>query len=811
MRRFDRAVLFGLVVLALAAAALLHFTRRALPARNADLRVAGLATPVEIVRDRWGVPHVFAADEDGLHYGLAYAHVQDRLFQMETLRLLSQGRLAELFGARALDVDKLFRTLDLHGIGRRHLAQASPDVRAAFDAYARGANAALRELGGRLPPEFALLGHRPAPFAADDFVGVVGYMAWSLQVSWHFDPLYEDTVARLGAERTAELFPYNWGARPSTFPAPAPTPGASAPRLASAAPAQGRLQPRLFALSREADTLLGLIGEPRASNNWAIAPSRSATGQALLANDPHLSHGLPGIWYQAHLQGAGLDVIGVTMPGLPFVAIGRNRDIAWGFTNLMQDAGDFFVEEIGPGEPGHVRHRGEWVPLVVREETLKVKGGADVKLLVRRTPHGPLVSDLIEGAPQGLSFQWVHDTATHANEAEAFHRLNRARDWESFRAALSGFGALAQNVVYADRAGHIGMQTAGAIPRFLGPQEGTRVRRGDGSEDWDGFWPFEDNPSVFDPEQGFVASANSPTVAPPAKYYISSQWEPFDRFERITEVLSGKPKLSPDDLAALHVDDLWVSARRWTPRIVAAFDARPPADPRVAAAVDLLRAFDGRMRVDSAAATVFATFYRRLFHEVFEDELGPELAQRYRARANVSSLMLRAVLDDGAARWLDRTDTANVVEDQPAVLRAALERAVAELSVELGGPPAEWTWGRVHTLTLTHALSAAGPPLAAYFNRGPVPLPGATHTVAKAEYREGSFAVAHGPSMRQLTDFAKPGRAWGVLPAGQSGIPTSPHYDDLFPLWAKGEYHPLLMDRADVEAAAEGRTILRPR
>ncbi|MCM2256619.1 MAG: penicillin acylase family protein [Vicinamibacteria bacterium] len=811
MRRFDRFVFAVLVVLALAAAALLHFTRRALPERDADRRVDGLAAPVEVVRDRWGVPHVFAADADGTAFGLGYAHVQDRLFQMETLRLVTQGRLAELFGARAVEVDRMFRTLDLHGLGQRQLARARPEVRAAFEAYARGANAAQREIGGRLPPEFALLGHKPELFAADDFLGIVGYMAWSLQISWHFDPLYEDTVARLGPQRTAELFPYNWGARPSTFPAPAPTPGASAARLASTDRALNALRPTLFALSREADELLGLVGEPRASNNWAIAPGRSASGHALLANDPHLSHGLPGIWYQAHLQGGELDVIGVTIPGLPFVAIGHNRDVGWGFTNLMQDAGDFFVEELSAGQPGHVRHRGAWVPIEERHETIRVRGGADVKLTVRRTPHGPLVSDLLPGSPAGLSFQWVMDAATHANEAEGFYLLNRARDWDGFRDALSRFGALAQNVVYADRAGHIGMQTAGALPRFLGPQEGTRIRRGDGSEDWDGFWPFADNPSVFDPAQGYVASANSPTVAPPAKYYISSQWEPFDRFVRINEVLGGKPKLDLDDLRGLHVDDLWVTARAWTPRIVAAFSEQPPGDPRVARALELLRGFDGRMRVDSAAATVFATFYRRLFYEVFEDELGPELAKRYRARANVSSLMLRAVLDDGARHWLDRIDTREVVEDEAAVMRAALARAVAELSVDLGGAPASWTWGRVHTLTLTHPLAAGGAPLAAYFNRGPVALPGATHTVAKAEYREGSFAVAHGPSMRQLTDMGDVARAHGVIPAGQSGIPTSPHYDDLFPLWLRGEYHPLLMDRADIAKAEAGRLVLRPR
>jgi penicillin amidase len=621
-------------------------------------------------------------------------------------------------------------------------------------------------------------------------VGVLGFMSWNLNQAWTFDPLFEKLVAKVSPGRVAELFPYNRGGRPAVHPEAA------------------GLKLSLFRLSPQAQDLLDFLPSLRASNNWVVGPGKSASGHPLLANDPHLGHGLPGIWYQAHLVTPTLEVIGVGIPGLPFVAIGRNRDIAWGFTNVMLDGGDFFVETLRP-ESDEVLHRGEWRKLSLREEVIRVKGEADVRLTVRTTPHGPVVSDLLKGEERALAYQWnYHEDGP--NEVEGFHELVRARNWDEFRGAVRRFGAVAQNIVYADRAGHIGLQTTGAVPRLKGIADGSGYREGaSGEEDWDGFVAFEDLPSSFDPPQGWLASANNPTL-PAMPFYISSQWEPVDRYARIAELLQAKDRLSVDDMKAMQRDALFVSAREMTPVLLAALEEAPPAGESDAAARRALAGWDFEMRTDAVAPSVFAAFYRRLFHEVFADEMGEELAKDYRSRGNLSAIMLTAVLGDGPEAWFDRADTP-ATENRADTLRAAFGKALHDLAGWLGPDPTAWTWGRLHSIELQHPLGRASAALAPLFSRGPFPLPGHTNTVNKGEFPDEDFRVKSGPSMRQITDLGDMAHGLGVIPAGQSGLPASPHYDDLLPLWLAGEYHPLLMDRADIEEAAGGRLTLKPR
>jgi penicillin amidase len=786
VRRVAVAVLVAAVASLLG---LVWLWRRALPTTAGEVAAAGVARPVEVLRDRWGIPHIFAQSDEDAAFALGYCHAQDRLFQMELSRRASQGRLAELLGPSFLDTDKLFRTVDLFGPAARQLARARPEARAVFAAYANGINAAVADLGGRLPPEFTALGTGFPRVKDDDFVGILGFMAWGLNQAWTFDPLFEKLVAKVGPDRVAELFPYNRGGRPAVHPE-----------------ATG-LKLSLLRLSPPEEEVLGFLPSLAASNNWVVGPKKSATGHPILANDPHLGHGLPGIWYEAHLVTPTLDVIGVGIPGLPFLAIGHNRDIAWGFTNVMLDGSDFFVETLRP-ETGEVLSRGAWVKLETREEVIEVKGEAAVTLQVERTPHGPLVSDLLPGEKQALSFQWnYYDEGP--NEVDGFYDLMRARSWDHFRAAVSRFGAVSQNIAYADRVGHIGLQTTGAVPRLKGAWDGSGYREGaSGEHDWDGFVPFAALPSSFDPPQGFLASANNPTL-PSLPYYVSSQWEPVDRYTRIAELLQAKEKLSVDDMKAIQGDGLLVSARAMTPALLAAFAERPPSTSAPAAALKALRGWDFQMRSDGIAPSVFAAFYRRLFHEVFEDEMGAELVKGYRSRGNLSAIMLTAAMADGGERWFDRADTPHR-ETKAEILRVAFENGLRALEDGLGPDPASWSWDRLHTIELQHPLGRASAALRPLFNRGPFPLSGHTNTVNKGEFAEADFRVKHGPSMRQITDLGDLAHGLGVIPAGQSGLPASVHYDDLFPLWRSGAYHPLLMDKADIEKATEGRLILRP-
>ena len=803
--------LWALLALALGSfLAFRHLARRALPQLDGTRTVAGLQQPVEIVRDRWGVPHIFAGSDEDAYFALGYVHAQDRLFQLDLSRHAGQGRLAELVGEPGLSLDILFRTIDLYSPTRRMLERAGAPVRSAARAYARGINTAVADLDGALPLEFVLLNHKFEPAEPDDFVGLIGLMTWQLNLSWDMDRYFEQLAARMGEERALELFPFRQGGSPSVHPPDGTAPPSSPPpAMESAAILDrlGELIPAPASIPLPGRFLPSLTGTG-GSNSWVVSPRRSVTGHAILANDPHLGFPMPPIWYQARLRAPGLDVAGVTLPGLPFVVVGRNRNIAWGLTNVMQDAADFFVERLDDDRPGQVMYRGEWVDLEKRVETIRVKGGEDRSLEVLSTPHGPLVNHLLPGIQKPISFRWTLHAAKHANEMEGLWLLNRAENWDEFRRSMSWFGTAAQNVVYADREGHIGMQTVGAFPRLDGRNDGTRFRVGwDGSEEWNGFHPFEENPVSFNPPRGWLASANNPTVEPPSPFYISAWWEPVDRISRIGEVLTSRDRLSVEDMKRLQNDSLLPAARELTPLVLEAFDPPPPVADPVGEALEILRGWDYVMDAGQAAPTLFAVFHRQLFEEIFRDELGEDLIRAYRSRGNQPDTMVRTALKRGAGHWIDRTGTPRV-EELPEILQAAFRKAVARVSNRWGPDPKNWVWGDVHTLTLVHPLGLASRILGWYFSLGPFPVSGSKGTVKKMGYRSEDFRVVSGASVRQITDFSEPDRLLTVIPGGQSGIPASPHYDDLSKLWLTERYHPIPLNREAIQEAH--RLVLRP-
>ncbi|HEX7926440.1 MAG TPA: penicillin acylase family protein, partial [bacterium] len=751
-------IVAGVLVLAIVVAAGVawHLHRRALPDYGGTVTVQGPQKPVEILRDQWGTPHIFAASLEDAAFAEGWAVAQDRLFQLELLRRLTQGRLAEIFGPVALDADKLNRTIDLQGEGRRILERASPRVKAIGEAYNRGVNAYVEHLGGKLPIEFTLLGIGFAPLKSDDLVGILPYMSFSLMDTWRLEPFYERLAQKVGPERFARLFPDAGGGSAGAYP-----PSAA-------------LDPAVMSAGMAAIEQLGFSGTPGASNNWVVGPKKSAGGKAILSNDPHLGLALPAIWYTVHLSAPGLDVAGVTIPGFPTVSIGHNRDIAWGLTNLMADNGDFFREKLNPDNAGQVMFRGKWVHLERREETIRVKGQEPVKVVVRITPHGPIVSDLMPGQTEALSMRWTVNAATDANDLDGFLMVNEAHDWTTFRAAIAKMGGIAQNFAFADKQGNIGVQAGGRIPLRQGVTTGNRYRVGwDGSQEWSGFVPFDRMPKSYNPAQGWIATANTSPFGRPAPFYLTTYYEPQDRWLRIGEVLRSKEKLSVADMQALQSDRVWLTARELAPKIRAAYAAKAPDDATERAALKLLDGWSGDMATDSTAAAVFANLLPNLFLEIYSDELSEALAKEVLSRSNLQSVLIRQVLE-GQTEWLDRTDTPQK-EGWPEVIRGAFAKTVAEMKTKLGGEPATWTWGKMHTFEATHPLGRVKW-FAPYFNRGPTPVAGSPMTVGKMQYPYGTFAVNHGASMRQITDFGDINNALVVLPGGESGIPASRHY-----------------------------------
>jgi penicillin amidase len=544
-----------------------------------------------------------------------------------------------------------------------------------------------------------------------------------------------------------------------------------------------------------------------------VAPSRSATGHALLAADPHLALALPSVWYEAHLVAPGVDVAGVTIPGMPAVIIGHNRRIAWGMTVLMTDSGDFFLERLDPGPPLRAMSQGRWVNVTERKETIRVRGAPAVELVVRSTPHGPLVGELLSGEKEALSYRWAPTAAQDANDIEAFYRMDRAGSWPEFRGALSLLGAVAMNVTFADRDGHIGLQTVGRVPIRKGDPAGLRIRKGwDGSEDWAGFVPFERMPNSYDPPTGWLATSNNQPLDRLTPFYLASRYEPRDRFLRLKERLTAETHWTPEALGALQSDVQWVTGRAWAPRVAPACAAdsgtrRVPLTELERRALTLLNGWDGTMGEDSGAAAVFAETYRQFFRETFADKLDPALLTAIEDIPNLHGQFLRIAFEEDPS-WFDRAATPER-ESADAILCASFRKAAGILASALGDRPEAWRWGTHHRLTLDHALSRSKV-LAPYFSRGPYPRLGHNQTVNKQQAPGMENGVRVGASTRQVVDLGDPAHALAVIPGGQSGIPASPHYDDQTPLWLSGRYHPMLMERADIERHLEEKLQLMP-
>ena len=509
----------GLLLVALLAAGGGYlWLRRSLPQTTGELRAPGLAAPVRVVRDRDGVPHITAESEADALFALGFVHAQDRLWQMEFQRRIGQGRLSELFGPATLSTDRFLRTLGVYRAAQSAFEALAPDTRALLEAYAAGVNASIEASAGSLPVEFVILGAEPEPWRPEDSLVWAKMMAWDLGGNWSEELLRASLEAQFGPEAAAELMPPSAADDPLILPDGGLGAAAAAPRdlaaqrdegaPAAAAPGEARVYAELLAIGRELQAL-GFGGEHVGSNNWVVAGSRTASGKPLLANDPHLGARIPSIWYLAHISGGSIDAVGATLPGLPGIVIGHNAHIAWGVTNTNPDVQDLFIERIN--QRNEVLYRGQWEPMTIIPERIRVKGEDDVELFVRVTRHGPLISDLIDGTGQPLAFRW---TALDPEDGtlEAFLKVNRARNWDEFTAALRGYQAPMQNFVYADVEGNIGYYAPGALPvRARG--DGTAPVEGwSGDYDWVGYAPFEALPHDYNPERGYIVTANNQVV-----------------------------------------------------------------------------------------------------------------------------------------------------------------------------------------------------------------------------------------------------------------------------------------------------------
>jgi penicillin G amidase len=847
------AVLF--LLLAIVAAGGYYYLRRSLPQIDGTTRVAGLSTTIEIVRDADAIPHILAANKlDGL-FGLGYVHAQDRLWQMEFQRRIGHGRLSEVLGAATLPQDRFLRTV---GFGRAAKAAwtSTPDwAKQQVNAYVAGVNAFIStHHGAGLPPEFSLLRFEPQPWTPEDVVVWVKMMAWDLSGNYSFELLRRDLIHAVGEERTAQLMPPYPVDGLSVLPPHADrldpdTDRAHASEVVRTFRSAVDGRPKGLHYDRERrhtgdpggrwaaalasslsngapvvrDMLLGgAVTEGLGSNNWVVDGTLTASGKPLLANDPHLGTRLPSTWYLAHVSAGDFDVIGGTFPGTPAIALGRNRFIAWGATNVAADVEDLFRERLD-ADGTHAEFRGAQELITVIPETIVVKGGPPVQLHVRVTRHGPLVSDAINAnnadskttpkpePVEPLAFRWTAldpDDGTLA----AFLKVNEARNWTEFTDALKGYVVPSQNFVYADVDGHIGYYAPGRIP-IRASGDGSRPADGwTGGAEWAGWVPFEGLPHIFDPPEHFIVTANHRPEPPSYRYNLGLEWTQPYRAQRITDLLvagiSGRQpghKFAADDFARMQADTVSLHAKALLPVLLSR--ARL-ADPRDAAALERLRQWNFDATADSAATALFQAWFLRLAPALVVDDLGPATTEVYQGKFSFVSRFLIDTLTSNDSPWCDDIKTVKRETCDEAVA-GALRQGVEDLQRRLGPDITRWRWDAVHLAMFPHALDSVGA-LRPLLSRS-VGIGGDWSTVnVGVSAADHPYEVHTVPGYREIIDLSSANDSRFLDAVGESGHFLSPHYDDFLKDWRAVTHRKMRMDRADVERGALGHLRLVP-
>ncbi|MFC1466052.1 MAG: penicillin acylase family protein [Candidatus Brachytrichaceae bacterium NZ_4S206] len=811
-----------LIIGGMGAAGFLYTTRRLFPQTSGTLRLPGLAGNVEVIRDAFGVPHIYADTPDDLFRAQGFVHAQDRFFQMEFWRRIGQGRLAELFGKGALEQDKFIRTLGWHRVAEAEVQKLDPDVLRVLQSYADGVNAYILPNADRLGFEFSVLGLIGRRWSPEPWTPV-NTVTWGKAMSYNLGDNMDHELARLrlierGGEALAEAIipPY-----PDDMPVIVrSTRGASrdgTQRFSDRDATGSSAATELYRLHKTVQRAIGLAHDPGiGSNNWVVAGTRTVTGQPILANDPHLGIQMPSIWYINGLHcrvvndACPYDVVGVTFPGVPGVVLGHNARIAWGVTNAGPDTQDLFIERPNPNNPDEFEFQGKFEPARIREERIVVAGQAEpVVIRVRETRHGPILNDVLDELEERepLALQWA--ALQPGQLFKAVLMINRAQSWEQFRDALRYWDTPAQNFVYADVDGNIGYQLPGNIPIRKSGDGRMPVPGWTGEHEWIGSIPFDELPSVFNPPEGYVVTANNAIVdARRYPHLITTDWDYGYRAKRIEQMILAKDKLSVEDMRAMHFD----AYSPFAEEVLGALEGMTlELEAGSSAALSTLQQWDRTCNAESAGCAIFEVFWRELSRAAFADEVGETLAGDVLANGTHAQIALRNLLADPGAPWWDDVTTAER-ERREQIIARAFERAVQSLEARLGRDRAWWRWGDLHLVTFANqTLGRSGTALIeGIFNRGPFPSPGSMGLVNAVSGDPETFAVQSGPSWRAIYDVSDWDRSLGIHTTGQSGHTYHPHYDDMIPLWLRGENVLLPWTREAVERSGREKLTLTP-
>lgn len=779
-----RIAVFLLVPLTIGLVFVNWYFRQSLPREEAVLTVAKLAHQVSVRRDPHGVPSIAADNEHDVYYAMGYLHAQDRMWQMEIQRRMVQGRLSEVLGEEYLQQDIWFRTLDLTSSAAAAMPALSDEAQESLRAYADGVNAWL-DATPALPPEFNALSMRPARWTPVDSLSVVKLLALNLGGNYGRE-LEHFLAGRL-------LSPVDMKALFPGYPAHGPTVIQSAGHGDAIAGLQ-----RLHDLKTDIQAKWQIGGRFVGSNAWVVAGRFMANGQAVLANDPHTGLQIPSIWYPVVQKGGRLAVSGMSLVGLPVIVFGKNQQVAWGGTNMMADVQDLYFEQVDGSDRAKYRTGSGWKEFGTRTEKFQVKAAfpsqlrpliKPVEVQIRTSEHGPIISDVIGAFDMPVALRWVAldkgDTTY-----ESFFRLSYARDWKTFNDALRFHVAPALNIVYIDQSKNIGYVGVGRIPVRARGNGSVPSPGWSGDYSWTGYIPFDALPRTYNPPEGYIVSANNRIVGDNYPYFISNDWAPPQRAQRIISMLEERMRtgvpMTPDDMKRIQLDQQDGESQH----LLSVLTSLSPKTPRQREALRVLADWRGNMGADSAGAAIYAVWRRhlkeRLFGEALRGNWNRSFEQLYldAAAENVPEESLIAALKTPNSQWCGAQNT---VRDCEQVLRLTLDSSLRELEKLQGKQISDWTWGAVHKMAFQHTPFSEVKVLDKIFGRK-LPNGGSVETVNVADmnYKASvGYEQRLGATFRQIIQFDD---YQFINSTGQSGHPLSPHYDDMMQLYNRGQY-----------------------
>ena len=801
-----KKILFGLsisfiIIFIVAGAIFYNMLSSSLPAYQGIITSSKIISDIEIYRDSFAVPYIFAENDNDAAFALGYVHAQERLFTMDFIRRAGEGRLSEILGDEAVPFDNMFRTVGIKRNILRNYSRIDPSVISLLQSYSDGVNAYIEERKGNYSIEFDVLGYQPEKWKPLHSLIIIKMMAWELNMSWWTDLTFSELIQKLGEKKALEILP--------DYPENAPTIIADNFKYLSA------INSSLVETDKAFRNFIGWTGTHIGSNNWVVNANKSTSGKPIIANDPHLAFSAPGKWFAATVNSKeGWETSGVTLPGVPGIVIGKGENISWVLTNVMNDDADFYIEKLDSSDSKYSVD-GQWRDLRIIKDTIKVKNGKDRVIEIKETHRGPIISDIhtfnfiyntAESEFPPISMKWLGNE--FSDEMLGFYKINKAKNWNQFREGVKYFGIPGQNFVYADTTGNIGYIMGARIP-LRKKNNPTLVFDGTNTEnDWQGYVPVEEIPVVLNPKENFITSANN-KILKDFKYHISNLWEPSSRIDRIYELLNSKEKHSAEDFKKYQMDITSPYAKLITSHIVKAFEGIKINDNNLKTAIELLSEWDFNLKKQSQTPSIYVVTLKYLLHNIYYDELGDDLFNRFVFLANVPFRSLLRVLDKPESLIFDDISTAKT-ESKNEIIRKSLADALTFLEENLGKDLTNWQWGRLHTVTFKHAFSGNFSLLDKYINIGPYEIGGDGTTINNTEYpfsesidkypmfSHSEFENILGPSMRYIYDFAKPDQYYLILTTGQSGNVMSDNYRDQTPYWLQGKYMLIKTDESSI-------------